>query len=503
MRTSPALLLGLALWLSLAGFAQAAPVGEIVRITTTPSEAIVHFNGGPTFLGTAIPPIDKFSYELLPGTYRIQVTSPGYNREDMTIVVCTECPNDFVVDLMPSYPETFTLVRDVLCGGSQPEVGPLPSVQLFDWDADGFDDLMIFDSRGGLRICRNTGSPQGQFGPMENISIEEFGGLDGPTRFQPVDWDNDPGNGQGFLPEALVALPTGDLMWVRYQGRDERNGYPYQPYVVPLHDDVGNPIQAYPPFQVLPQDVDGSPGMDMILIGGDGRVNVFSYTGWDPELQQPRLKDLGSPFALPPGAFASLDDLDKDGVPDFVHTDDRGMLHFTSNPLGFVPSNLGQGFTIPVMEFSQGVPQPVDLSQHGQFHTLAMWDIFKSDNLRLHDLIIGTEDGKILALQATHMLGDATSDKVVNGFDVILLNLRLGLPSDNLAVAPFDIPAPPEERQPPVRDGVVDEKDRSFMEVVFGRTYTPCGDGRIDPGEMCDDGNLDWDATCTPFCTFP
>jgi cysteine-rich repeat protein len=101
--------------------------------------------------------------------------------------------------------------------------------------------------------------------------------------------------------------------------------------------------------------------------------------------------------------------------------------------------------------------------------------------------VVGDTDGKIIDRPALGVASHGTASH----FDSLTLNLgpKHGRASRRLTFLGV------------ARDGRRDEDEVTL--VCERSTASCCGDGVVDPGEECDDGNLDDDTTCDSNCTVP
>lgn len=469
------------------------------------------------------------------GTHRLTFIKPGYSPAQLRINVCpaASCPDGTNVTLFPRRPERYSKDESRLSAGNlvpPSGINTAAKVRLEDWDFNGRADLVWGDCVGQTIYYQLNNSVRDiGFSTKIPVDIPLPGGVDMgcPTPF-PVDWNND-----GIM-DLLVGLPDGRVLLAPANSVDLTGAH------VPLFS-LASPVgvlQFFDGVSYLPvmtagaalpwvMDVDWDGRKDLVLAGYSGMMQLFPNVGTDAA------PVLGPPEAFGPTLLTGLNDItfvdmDYNGTLDLITIYDAsgggsnagiwvypdlgqpGEIQFSDTHRMAFQFNISDGNSVGISFFASNCPPP---------HTLSFFDVAVADRQRSREMFLGCGTGSILQFRPRDGKGDLNGDGVVNGADMLKLNLGLGIGSASPDYNPLiDVPrwqdcdgATPSNDTPtgPLpgqelsffkRDNTINLADRLCLENEFGWAGTDCGNGTLDLGEACDDGNLKDNDGCSSIC---
>jgi uncharacterized protein (DUF2141 family) len=200
-------------------------------------------------------------------------------------------------------------------GGSDIDVGSLPSPEFADIDGDGDLDLFAGEYYGSIKVFTNDGS--GNFTSAPNL---QSGGVDinaGSTP-SPVFADI---NGDGDL-DLYVGNYAGNIMVFSNNGSGI---FTALPNLQAGGTDIDLGFYATPKFT----DIDGDGDLDLYAGEYSGAIKVFTNDGSGNFTASPDLQALENPFLT--GFSPTFADIDEDGDPDLYVGNTSGNISVFTN----------------------------------------------------------------------------------------------------------------------------------------------------------------------------
>jgi len=290
------------------------------------------------------------------------------------------------------------------------KIGNNPAPTSMDMDNDGVLDMVVGTSSGKLVYLKNTGTKtnpvftqqNGADNPFDGVNV---GGYASPTS---MDMDND-----GVL-DMVVGI-DGKLVYLKNTGAKTNPVYTQQNGVDNPFDGVNVGSFAVP----TSMDMDNDGDLDMVVgIKDDGKLVYLKNTGTNTNPVYTQQNGAENPFDgvnVGRNAAPTSMDMDNDGDLDMVVGTEDGKLVYLKNT---------GTKTNPVYTQQNGADNPlngVDVGGMGGYAAPTSMDM---NNDGVLDMVVGTEDGKLVYLKNTGTKTNPVytqqngADNPFNGVDV-------------------------------------------------------------------------------------